>query len=535
VFASGKLGGLSYVICMHLYKKKNRAGSVSIQVVTKDDARRRKIIKTIGVGRTPHEIEKLIKKGNDYINDMKGPILPGFSPDEDNIENFVNTIENTGIQVIGPELIFGTLYDKIGYDVLHNDMFRHLVICRLFNPGSKLKTVDYLLRYLHVTYSIDSIYRFMDNLCWPDRSVPSGLHNDVKAHVEAISFAHTKSVVGGEIAICFYDLTTLYFEAAEEDELRKYGFSKDGKHACPQIFIGLLVAAGGNPIGYDIFEGNSSESKTLIPMVRKLSDRFNLGKPIIVADSGLLTKKNMQELQEKGYQYILGARLKNETRSICKQILAMNLKDGEVKEIEKEKNVRLVVSCSEKRAKKDKNNRQRGLARLEKKIGSGKLTKQHINNRGYNKYLKLQGDVTVTIDIEKFNNDASWDGLKGYITNTTIPATDIINNYGNLWYIERAFRFNKSDLEVRPIYHRLRNRIDGHICICFTAYSILLELERLLKKEKSSLSVYRAQELTKNMYAINYQLPQSGVWKRCILKMTDEQQELYDIIRKFHN
>ena len=103
---------------------------------------------------------------------------------------------------------------------------------------------------------------------------------------------------------------------------------------------------------------------------------------------------------------------------------------------------------------------------------------------------------------------------------------------GNLWYIERAFRINKSDLAVRPIYHRLRNRIEGHICICFTAYSILLELERLLRANNSSISIKEAQELTKNMYALNYQLPKSRVMKRTILKMTPEQQKLYDLIPK---
>ena len=95
-----------------------------------------------------------------------------------------------------------------------------------------------------------------------------------------------------------------------------------------------------------------------------------------------------------------------------------------------------------------------------------------------------------------------WDGIKGYVTNTELPKEKIIENYGNLWYIERAFRLNKCDLAARPIYHRLRNRIEGHMCICFTAYAILLELDRRLRKSKSSLTVYRAQEVTRNMYAL---------------------------------
>ena len=483
-------------------------------------------------------------------------MIPGLSETDSELEEYLSSIKNSQIQIIGPELIFGTLYDRMGYSALDNEMFRHLVVCRLYNPGSKLKTVDYLSGYLHVTCSVDRIYRFLDELCLrhehktgdcdnanqalcdsvdgkaisPSVSSAEREGTGLKEQVERITFAHTRQVVGGEIVVCFYDMTTLYFEAAEEDELRRYGFSKDGKNACPQIVLGLLVAGGGNPIGYEIFEGNTVESKTLVPMIRALAAKFGFDLPIVVADSGLLTRKNMEELTKEGYQYILGARPRNDTQVVKDKILALNLSDGMVAEIAKENGIRLIVSCSDKRARKDAYNRKRGLARLEKNIGSGRLTKQNINNRGYNKYLKLEGDVSISIDMDKFNKDAAWDGIKGYVTNTTLPASEIIEKYSNLWYIERAFRFNKSDLAVRPIYHRLKNRIEGHICICFTAYAILLELERILKAGKSKLTVYAAQELTKNMYALDCQLPKSKKHKKIILGMSSEQQELYALV-----
>ena len=526
------MGGLGYIKGMYVKTKKNASGSKSVLVVAKDKSRRTRLVKTIGSGMTEGEVSRLVGRAQEYIENARGPLLPGLDEGECEIEKFIGGLVNTSIQVIGPELVFGALYDRIGYSAIDNAMFRHLVICRLFNPGSKLKTVEYLERYLHVSYSVDSIYRFLDNLCVPRRGASPGPVAGIQEQVEAISYAYTKSVVGGEIAVCFYDMTTLYFEAAEEDELRRYGFSKDGKNACPQIFLGLLVATGGNPIGYEIFEGNTSESRTLIPMIRKLAAKFGFEKPILVADSGLLTKKDMAELEADGYQYILGARPRNEASAIQKQILSLNMRNGDVNEIPKENGVRLIVSCSDQRARKDEYNRQRGLARLAKNVKSGMLTKRNINNRGYNKYLKLSGQATVSIDMAKFNADAAWDGIKGYVTNTALAADDVIAHYGNLWYIERAFRINKSDLAVRPIYHRLRNRIEGHICICFTAYSILLELERLLCANNSSISIKEAQELTKNMYALNYQLPKSRVMKRTILKMTPEQQKLYDLIPK---
>ena len=486
---------------------------------------------------------------------MEGPFLPHIYEEEDVIDGFVSSLNNAQVQVAGPELVFGTLYDRIGYGAIRNRMFRNIVICRLFNPGSKLKTVDYMERYLHVTYSVDQIYRFLDNLCYrkedekkkeetgggeseggekcdapKPRTASKPKPDDFKTRLEDIAYSHTKKMVGDSISVCFYDMTTLYFEAAEEDDLRRCGFSKDGRHSCPQMFLGLLVASGGNPIGYEIYEGNISEGHTMIPLIRKLASRFGFDKPIVVADAGLLSKANIEELTRDGYQYILGARPKSETEKIKEQILALGMKHGDVVEIRKDGDVRIVLSCTEKRAKKDAHNRQRGLARLQKRMASGRLTKQNINNRGYNKYLKMEGEVTISINMEKYEADAAWDGIKGYVTNTTLTKDEVIDNYSNLWFIERAFRINKFDLAVRPIYHRLRNRIEGHICICFTAYTIMLELERILKAAKSELTIYRAQELVKNMYAITYTLPKSRQTKRVYLGMDEEQSELCRLV-----
>jgi transposase len=193
-----------------------------------------------------------------------------FIDEEESIyESVLSGLSNEQVQVIGPELIYGSLFDKIGYSGIDELMFRHLVITRLYNPGSKLKTVEYLRHYLGVTIEIQDVYRFLDKL-----------NNRLKEQVEDISYAYTKNVLGGAPGIVFYDMTTLYFEASTEDDLRKTGFSKDGKHQCPQIFLGLLVSYGGNPIGYDIFEGNIFEGHTLIPVLKKFETRFTLKKPL---------------------------------------------------------------------------------------------------------------------------------------------------------------------------------------------------------------------------------------------------------------
>jgi transposase len=248
-----------------------------------------------------------------------------------------------------------------------------------------------------------------------------------------------------------------------------------------------------------------------------------------------MSGKNIQALEEKGYEYILGARPKNETEGIKEQILLLSLKDGEVSVIDKADGKRLVISQTNKRANKDKRNRERGLTRLQKRVQSGKLTKSSINNRGYNKYLTLEGEVKISVNMDKFEADAAWDGIKGYVTNTKLSGTEVIDNYKNLWLIERAFRMNKTDLEIRPIYHRLKNRIEAHICICFTAYTIMLELERLLKEKQSRLSLKRAQEITFNMYQMVYMLPKSKTPIKQILQMDQEQQELFNLVGGYGN
>jgi transposase len=202
------------------------------------------------------------------------------------------------------------------------------------------------------------------------------------------------------------------------------------------------------------------------------------------------------------------------------------LKTGESRVIPKSDGTRLIISYSESRAKKDKANREKGIQKLEKQIRSGKLTKANINNRGYNKYLKMEGDISISIDHDKFDQDARWDGLKGYLTNSSLSKEDIISNYKHLWMIEKAFRINKHDLRIRPIYHYKQQRIEAHICISFTAYKVYKELERMLKEKKSSLSPEKAIEIAKTIYAINVEVPPNREIQSRVLLLNQEQQTL---------
>ncbi len=499
---------------MFVRKKRNKSGSVSVQIILKSRGKY-KVIKTIGCAKTKREEELMVLLAKTELERLTGNQSLFVEHDDLVVDNFVDSIANDHLQIIGSELILGKIYDKIGFPESGcPDYFRSLVLCRLVYPGSKLKTVDYFRWHLNIDISVYTIYRFLDEL-----------NSKLKPQIEQISFEYTNKLLKGNVGVVFYDMTTLYFEASEEDDYRIPGFNKDGKHQQPQIMIGLLVSNYGYPIGYQIFEGNTSETKTLIPVLETFQKKFNIAKPIIVADAALLSEKNIQALQDNEYKYIIGARLKNEPEDIKAKILALKAEEDKPKEL-KSKRGRLVISYSSKRAHNDNKNRQKGLKRLEKKVKSGKLTKEHINNRGYNKYLKLAGKVEISIDYKKYEADKVWDGLKGYVTNTNLSRKEVIGNYSQLWQVEKAFRISKTDLRIRPIYHRIKERIEAHICICFTAYAIFKELERILGINKIGLSPEKAIEQIKEIRQLRYTLPKSRQIKTKILQPTDQQEKL---------
>ena len=390
-----------------------------------------------------------------------------------------------------------------------------MVLAKLCFPVSKLKTTDYLKKYHSIEIDEDAVYRYLDKL-----------YNTQKEIVQEISYQHTLKVLDNRISVVFYDVTTLYFEIDSEDDLRKTGFSKEGKHQNPQIVLGLLVSVDGYPLSYEIFEGNKFEGHTMLPIIDAFKRKYNLHKLVIIADSGLLSNVNIIEVQSKEYEFILRARIKNERQEIKDKILGLKLKNGESQVITKDRSTKLVISYSDTRAKKDKANREKGLRKLEKQIKSGKLTKATINNRGYNKYLKLEGEINITIDWVKFEADGKWDGLKGYLTNTDLSKGEIIENYNHLWKIEKAFRISKNDLKIRPVYHRLQPRIEAHICIAFVAYKVYKELERQLKEKRSRLSPEKAIDIAKTIYSIKLLTPLNKKTLEQTLILNDEQKHL---------
>lgn len=484
---------------MFVRKKSNKSGVISVQVIDKSSGKY-KVIQTIGSSSDSQEISNLLLKGKEYINNRTGLQEFDFNDYNKIYEQVLTSI--TSHRLVGIDLVLGKLFDEIGFNKIEDELFKDLVLYRLAYPKSKLKTTEYLRHFAYKFYSEDDIYRYMDKR-----------YNTQKELVQQISYEHTLKVLPNGISVVFYDVTTIYFETDYKDDLRKTGFSKEGKHQNPQIVLGLLVSEGGYPLAYEIFEGKQYEGHTMLPIINRFREKYKIEKLVVVADSGLLSKENIEELVTNNYEFNLGARIKNEKQEIKDKILDLSLKNGESSVIEKD-NLKLIITYSDTRAKKEKYNREKGLRRIEKSLKTGKITKSSINNRGYNKFLEMDGDIHVKINQEKIEANENCDGIKGYITNSTLSKEQILDNYRQLWLIEKAFRIAKTDLKIRPVFHYKQRRIEAHINLNFVAYKIYKELERQLKEKKSDLSPEKVIETIQNIYEIEAKLPNDTTYKK---------------------
>ena len=493
---------------LRVRKKKNQSGSISVQIVDRTN-RGYKVVETLGCSDDETEIDKLHQKAILRINDLSQNLF-SKSLDETSetllLKKLLSKLTTQDFIPIGDELIFGKIFNNIGCNNLFNNvksirkqedknfLFKSLVISRLLYPGSKLELINYLSYFKNIDITSDKIYRFLDTL----------YQDEIKSRIETCVFEHTKKVMNGEIIVTFYDVTTLYFESESEDDLRRVGFSKEGKIARPQIQLGLFTTLEGYPLSFEVYEGNKYEGHTLIDVLKKFQDRFQLDKkPIVVADRGMLNNDNIAYLENNNYKYILAYKIKNISNDLKEEIKNLTFIDDNVTHnIEFKKvipfadendkkqtihvNQRLVLSYSTQRAKKDKYNRNKAIQRLENKIKSSKtITKKDLKLSYYAKYIDLDDNnskITFNINNQKIIEDEKLDGIKGFVTNDfTLTADEIIEHYNNQYEVERAFRIYKTDLKIRPIYHRLETRIKAHILISFVSYAIYKEFDRKLK------------------------------------------------------
>ncbi|MEK7595814.1 MAG: IS1634 family transposase [Patescibacteria group bacterium] len=456
-----------------MYVRKVRAGKKIFFQIGNKVNKKFVLVKHIGSASSPEQVELLHQKALAECERLKLEVRPTLFPltPEREKAKLVNW------RITGFHQVFGSVYNRIGFPSNH---LRDLAIARIAYPRSKLATARYLEQYLGISLSEDRIYRFLDTLD--------------KDELTKIAFNFVKKKNGNSMALVFYDVTTLYFETNGEDDLRKKGYSKDHKNDLPQIVIGLFVDKDGYPFDFDFYDGKTFEGHTFSVAVENLIKKYQLPNLVVVADAGMLSEQNISFLETQKLTYIVGARLKGMSEKFKQQIFNHNFTKNNLQEVLVSGNAayqvdsttkRLIIDYSEKRARKNKFHREKLVKALEAKITSKKpLTKR-------SKYLLVQGkDQVLGIDQTKIDLDQRHDGLKGYWTNLKAETkpTEIIDQYHNLWKVEKAFRMSKSDLLERPIFHRKEKRIAGHLLICFSSLLVMKETERLLKEINISLA-----------------------------------------------
>lgn len=369
---------------------------------------------------------------------------------------------------------------KLSFSLLQNLL---LMLCDRFNdPVSKLGSYNLQHEYIGLgnATELQHIYRSLDYLA---------AHNEtIQAHI----YNKNRSLFNYELDVVFYDVTTFYFDSEVEQDgaLRQMGFGKDGKIGQTQILFSLLIDKNKMPIGFQIFKGDQYEGHTFKNAVEKLKTRYNIKRIIIVADSGLLNTDNIELFGEgavaQGMEYIVGDRLKSMTEPAIAYLTNINnyttvhIKDEDGNDLPLQycsypyKGRTVICTYSEKRAKKDKADREERLNKAAKML----KRPADIEKKAKRYFIKNTGEKKYTIDDEKIAQQARFDGFKAIATNMKNVTPELaLEKYKDLYKIEQSFRSFKSYFETRPMFHWTDKRIEGHIVLCYIAFCLLSFLQ----------------------------------------------------------
>ena len=410
---------------------------------------------------------------------------------------------------IGPELIFQRLWIELKIPqvltaLLAGRRFEFAVeravyltvMHRLLHSGSDRSCMAWKADYhLPGTESLQlhQLYRAMAWLGEPlgegdqDGATPFA-PRCIKDQIEECLF-HRRRDLFSQLVLVFYDTTSIYFEGRGGETLGQYGHSKDHRPDRLQMVVGVVVDGEGRPLCCELWPGNTTDVKTLLPIVDRLRKRFAIGSVCVVADRGMISQHTIEQLQsqERGVHYILGARLRS-VKEIREKVLShpgryrevcgLKEKSGDpaplqVKNVQIDER-RYVVCLNVDQAKKDQADRAAIVAALEEQLQRG--DKSLVGNRGYRKYLK-GGQTHFEIDRQKIKAEARYDGKWVLRTDLDDAAEDVALCYKQLWTVEDCIRSIKSILETRPIFHHHDETIRGHVFCSFLALVLRKELQ----------------------------------------------------------
>lgn len=437
---------------------KYSAGSVSVQVY-KIENRRRVIVRHIGTARSDQEEKELLILAHDFIEKASKQLSLFRNQQPSNIL-YLDRVEFLGVYYSFLYELISKLIITIGLDKIKSTLLLDLVVIRMVEPASKLRSIELMDEYFGIKHRRQSYYQSAAQ--WPA----------LKSKAERIALDFAIKQYAFDFDILFYDVTTLYFESFEEDALRKNGFSKDNKSQHPQILVALMVSKEGFPVAYEIFTGNTFEGHTIIPVVKSFVAKNNIKAITVVADAAMISTENIKALRENEINYIVGARLGNLSNELIEQIdTSISREDGKNIRIKTE-NGYLVCNYSSARYRKDKHEMTKQIEKAQFIIDNPSRSKRQKFTKSDGQKLELNQKL-----IEKTQKLL---GIKGYYTSLEEAVANnqtIIDRYHELYKIEQAFRVSKSDLQTRPIFHYKEEPIKLHLLICFMALVVSKHIE----------------------------------------------------------
>jgi len=442
-------------------KVRTASGATAVQVV-RNEGKKRPFIKHIGSAHTEQECELLMAEAKNYAEaHCRQPSLFAETHPSPGPSLLQKALPHTKLVGVTHQFARKTLFAcarKCAMGTLP-EIYLDLALMRIIEPASKLRTLELLQWYFNVSYAERTLYRMLPKLLG---------HQE---EIEEAAIKTARDYLKETFCLVLYDVTTLYFESFKEYDFQKPGFSKDNKPQQPQIVIGLITTRSGFPVMHEVFEGNTFEGKTMLAVVHRFQERVGETKPVIVADAGMLSKANMQELEAEGYRYIVGARLASTSSSFINRIhTELPRIDNALRRFSYAhavQNATMICEFSEARYKKDKRE-------LEKQVKRALALLERNEPGRRAKFVKKSGEVAKSFifDTDLQEKAEKLLGIKGYVTNipqTELSSSDVVAYYRDLWHVEQSFRMSKSDLRARPIFHRRQEAIRAHVLICFMA------------------------------------------------------------------
>jgi hypothetical protein len=462
-------------------KVRTASGATAVQIAERHGGRDR-VLEHLGSAHTEAELAALVAAA-------RRKVYPG----QGELDLSAGTVPAGHAVITGKSSavlwqVLSDAYTRLGFDAVDDESFKQLVLARIIEPTSKADSLRVLEEVGVPHASLRTMFRSLG------RAQERGYRNVLAAACFAHAAAH------GDVSLCLYDVTTLYFEAENEDELRKVGYSKE-RRVDPQIVVGLLVDRKGFPLEIGCWEGNTAETTTILPIIRQFQDRHSLSDMVVVADAGMLSASNLKDLDAAGLRFIVGSRVTKAPADLASHFrwhgdaftdgqlidtitprVATKTATGvnDVKTIAEpvwdpgvhDRSWRAVWAYSRKRAARDgktltlQENRARAVVAGEKAARTPRfVTTKH---------------GTQTLDEASIARARRLAGLKGYVTNipaTVMPAGEVIASYHDLWHVEASFRMSKSDLRARPIFHHTRDSIEAHLTIVFAALAVARYLQ----------------------------------------------------------